>query len=79
MCMMRQLLIVYKGIQLINSLIKETNLQYDVIKFLQIQNFGNIGFKFGKVGKGWWQGFLKRNGEKIVTKMGKKFVSDRLD
>ena len=39
----------------------------------------NIGFKFGDVGKGWCQDFLKRNGEKIVTRRGEKFAVDRLD
>ena len=79
MGMTRQPLTVNEGIQLMNSLIKETNLQNDVINFQQTWKLGNDGFKYGKVGKGWWQHFLMRNGNKIVTKMGEKYAADRSD
>ena len=46
--MIRQSLTVNEGIQLMNSLIKETNLQYDVIKFQQARNIGNDRFKYAK-------------------------------
>ena len=74
MAMIRQPLTFNERIQLINSLIKQTNLQCDVIKFQQSKKLGNDGFNFGEVGKGWWQGFLKRHGDKIITKRGEKFA-----
>ena len=79
MAMIRQPLTFNERIQLINSLIKQTNLQCDVIKFQQSKKLGNDGFNFGEVGKGWWQGFLKRHGDKIITKKGEKFTIDRLN
>ena len=79
MGIIRRKLTVNEGIQLMNLLIKQTNLQCDVIEFQQARNLDNYGFKYGEVGKGWWQGFLKKNVDKIVTMWGEKFATNRLD
>mmetsp|Transcript_11312 Transcript_11312/g.24031 ORF Transcript_11312/g.24031 Transcript_11312/m.24031 type:complete len:208 (+) Transcript_11312:255-878(+) len=34
---------------------------------------------YGKVGQGWWCGFLRRNGQRIVTQQGEKFAIDWSD
>ena len=51
MGMIRQPLKVNEGIQLMNSFIKKTNLQSEVIKFQKSRNLGN-GLKYGEIGKG---------------------------
>ena len=53
MGMTRKPLTLNEGIQLMNSLIKQANLQCNVIKFQQARNIGNNGFKYGEVGKSW--------------------------
>ena len=50
MGMIRQPLTVNEGIQLMNSLIKQANLQCDVITFQQARNLGNDVFKYNEVG-----------------------------
>ncbi len=36
-------------------------------------------FLCGTIGSGWWYGFLRRNGHRIVTQQGEKFAVDRSD
>ncbi len=62
-----------------NSLINGTHFQKEVVEFQMAQKLGQDVFSYGEVGKGWWQGFLKRNGHRIVTQCGEKFTVDRSD
>ncbi len=74
-----QQLLVREGVVLMNSLINGTNFQKELVEFQMVQKFGWDTYTYGEVGKGWWQGFLKRNGYCIVTQRGEKFAVDRLD
>ena len=62
-----------------NSSIAKTDLQDNVKKFQQSRKLHNKEFDYGKVGSGWQHGFLRRNGDKFVTKRGEKFAVDRSD
>ncbi len=60
-----------------NSLIDGTNFQKDVVEFQMARQLGWEAFEYGEIGKGWWRGFLRRNGHRIVTQRGEKFAVDR--
>ncbi len=62
-----------------NSLISGTHLENDVAKFQIKRNLCKDKVSYGTVGLGWWYGFLRRNGQRIVTQQGKKFAVDRSD
>ncbi len=73
----RQPLSVTEGVKLMNSLIDGTNFQKEVVEFQMARQLGREVFEYGEIGKGWWRGFLKRNGHHIVTQRGEKFAVDR--
>mmetsp|Transcript_31728 Transcript_31728/g.67253 ORF Transcript_31728/g.67253 Transcript_31728/m.67253 type:complete len:115 (+) Transcript_31728:309-653(+) len=73
----RQPLSVKEGIELMNSLIVGTNMQKNVVNFQMERNL--CSDEYGRVGKGWWRGFLRRNGHRIVTQRGEKFAVHRSD
>ena len=77
----RQPLNVNEGVKLMNDLIKDTHFEEMVAFFQCIRRLGKEekGFKYGQVTKGWWRGFLRRHGDRIVTKRGEKFAQSRDD
>ncbi len=73
----RQPLSVKEGIELMNSLIVGINIQKNVVNFQMGRNL--CSDEYGRVGKGWWRGFLRRNGHRIVTQQGEKFAVHQTD
>ncbi len=63
----RQALSVLESIELINSLIAGTHLQNNVATFQMEWKLYRENSSYGKVGQGWWRGFLQRNGHRIVS------------
>jgi hypothetical protein len=75
----RQPLSVQESVELVNSLIKGSDIEDELIAFKK-RRYKNLPLEeCKKVGKGWWSGFLRRNGHRIVTKRGQKFESNRAD
>lgn len=64
-------------ISLINSMIKDSPVQDDLIKFKKSTGITGELEDIGKVGFGYWRGFKERNRNKIVSKKGKKYEMDR--
>ena len=73
----RQPLTGPQAIKTFNPLIKNTPMQDTLREFQQIRSPNSK--TLGAVGIHWWQGFKRRNTDKIVTKRGEKFVSARAD
>ena len=69
----RQCLSPSQSLQLVNSLIDGTKAQQDLIQW-KTKYTNNIGTS---VGKGYWRGFMRRNGNKICSKRGAKYELDR--
>ena len=65
MARIRQCLTPSKGLQLVNSLLKGTKLQQDLIGYKENDNSNNVT---STVGRGYWRNFMKRNKDKIVSK-----------
>jgi len=64
-----------QGLMLINSIIEGTPAQSDLIEWkLKIGCFRS---DLGRAGAGYWRGFLKRNGNKIVSRKGLKYEINR--
>ena len=66
-----------QAISLINAMITDTPVQQDLIKFKRSIRVAGDNEHLGKVGPGYWRGFKARNGNKIVSKKGKKYGLDR--
>lgn len=77
MSRIRQPLDCMEAMHLMNSLLEGTETQARLIEFQKSRKLGNENFVPGKVGPGWWSGFLKRHGHKIVTKKGERFALNR--
>jgi hypothetical protein len=75
----RQPLNVTEAIALMNNLVDRTSIQQNIIAFQRSRKLGKDEVKNGKVTRGWWRGFLRRHGHKIVTKRGEKFATNRHD
>ena len=73
MTMIGQCLTPSKALRLINDLIDSTNVQQDLIEWKR----GNTSNGDGKVGKGYWYGFLKRHRDKLVSRRGQKYELNR--
>ena len=73
MARMRQCLTPSRALSLINSLIKDTPIQEELVAW-KATNTPNTS---GVVGKGYWRSFLKRNKNKIVSKRGQKYELNR--
>ena len=73
MARMRQCLTPSRGLSLINSLIKDTPIQGELVAW-KATNTPNTS---GVVGRGYWRSFLKRNKNKIVSKRGQKYELNR--
>ena len=78
----RQPLTPTEGIQLMNSLIKDRDLQKDLIEYKKRRrNLGQGLYpeRLGEVGRGYWTGFMRRQSHRLVTKRGERFASNRAD
>jgi len=73
MARIRQCLSPSKGLQLVNSIIKGTKIQDELIKWKQT----NTPNEYGTVGLGYWNKFLKRNKTKLVSRRGQKYELNR--
>jgi hypothetical protein len=78
----RQPLTPTEGIHLMNSLIKDRQLQVDLVDYKkQRRDLGQGKYpeRLGEVGRGFWYGFMKRHAHRLVTKRGERFASSRAD
>jgi len=73
MARIRQCLNPSKGLQLVNSLIKGTKIQEELVEWKKRNTPDNLG----ALGTGYWQGFLKRNRTKLVSRRGQKYELNR--
>ena len=64
MAQIRQCLAPSQGVQLLNSMIDGTNVQKELIQF---KNKYSHGIE-GKIGRGYWRSFKKRNAHLICSK-----------
>ncbi len=72
-----QPLAAWEGIKMMNNLMEGTELRRKIEEFQRARKLGSKALVFGKVGRGWWRGFLQRNGHHIVRKWGERFAMDR--
>jgi hypothetical protein len=75
----RQPLTATEGLQLMNGLIKNQDLQRKLIDFKLKRRMKGDLEHLGRVGKSYWNGFMKRHHHQLVTKRGEKFASNRAD
>jgi phage terminase small subunit len=75
----RQPLTPTEGLQVMNSLIKGQGLQLKLIEFKLLRGLGGDLDHLGQVGRSYWTGFMRRHGDRLVTKRGEKFASNRAD
>ena len=69
---------VTEGIALVNDMIVEgTQMQEALKEFQSTRRLSSDLFELGKAGRGWWNGFMKRHGHRLVTKKGERFACDR--
>ena len=73
----RQPLKVTEAIRTANDLIKRTDFQDAVAEFQKVRHLGSAEFVHGTLSKHWWQGFLRRNHHRLVTKRGERFAYNR--
>ena len=73
MARIRQCLTPSRALRLINDLIDGTKIQQDLIKWKETNTCNG----HGKVGKGYWYGFLKRHRDKLVSRRGQKYELNR--
>jgi len=74
MARIRQCLTPSTGLQLVNSLIKDTTTQKDLLEWKKRGNSNNME---GYLRRGYWRRFMARNKEKIVSKRGQKYELNR--
>ena len=72
----RQPLNCAEGIRLMNDMIAGTPTQ-DALKEFQMVRKLNRSQEFGTVGWQWWDAFMRRHGDKIVSKRGERFACIR--
>ena len=78
MSKMKHSLKTSEAINLINSLIKATDHQTELIEWKKKHHtFHDEGTPLGSIGRRYWQSFLKRNRQKLRSKKGKKYDLDR--
>jgi hypothetical protein len=75
----RQPLTPTEGLLVMNGLIKNQELQQKLIEFKLQRGLGGDLEHLGKVGRSYWTGFMKRHGDRLVTKRGEKFAANRAD
>ena len=72
----RQPLNCDEGTRLMNEMIKGTPAQ-DALKEFQTVRKLNKSQEYGTVGWGWWDAFMTRHGDKIVSRRGERFACIR--
>ena len=78
MCRIRQCLTPNQGIALINSMVVGTDAQSKLVEWKNKNSHINDDIDLqGQIGKGYWQGFMKRNRSKIRSTRGQKYELDR--
>lgn len=77
MSRMRMPLTQGEGIALVNSMIKDTPYETELINWKRKQKVDQPENELGTVGVSYWYGFLKRHKKELVSKKGKKFALDR--
>jgi hypothetical protein len=76
----RQPLTVMESMVLMNSLIDGTVYQKRLIEYKLRRGSQEMNNDdLGKVGRGWWDGFIKRHKGVLVTKRGERFACNRAD
>ena len=75
----RQPLDCGEAVKLANDLIKGTEIREQLIEFQTSRKLGGEDFTYRTLSNGWWDGFLRRHGHKIVTKHGERFACLRSD
>ncbi len=70
-----QALLVMEAIELMNSSISGNHLKNEMKNFQMERKIYRKDL-YGRIQKGWWYGFLQRNGHRIVTQQGEKFAID---
>ena len=73
MARIRQCLTPSKGIRLVNSMIDGTADQVSLVQWKDKYSTNSLG----TVGRGYWRGFMERNGHLICSKRGAKYELDR--
>ena len=73
MARIRRSLTPSNGLKLVNDMINGTDIQKDLIKWKEI----NTSNTSGSVGKKYWRNFMRRHGDKIISKRGAKYSLDR--
>ena len=67
-----------QGIELVNSMIEETETQKELIELKKRNSHVPIDSSLlGRVGRGYWNGFMRRNEDKSVSRHGQKYELDR--
>ena len=77
MCQIRQCLTPPQGIELVNSMIDGTEVQKNLVRFKKKNSHAPTDASLGTVGRGYWNGFMRRNGDQIVSRRGQKYELDR--
>lgn len=72
-------LTIEETINLANDMIEGTNSQERLSKMKLNQNKNVPIADSNKVGRGWWSGFFRRHADKLVTKRGVLFASNRCE
>ena len=73
MARIRECLTPSKGLSLVNSLIKGCPIQKELIEWKKKYSSNSDG----KVGRGYWRAFMKRNRNKVISKRGQKYELNR--
>ena len=73
MARIRQCLTPSRALRLVNDLIDGTKIQQDLIQWKK----NNTCSEDGKVGQGYWYGFLKRHKHLLVSRRGQKYELNR--
>ena len=73
MARIRQSITPSRGLLLVNSLIDKTPIQKSLVKWKRKYSNDTLG----SVGKGYWDGFIRRNKHKLVSKRGQKYELNR--
>ena len=73
MARIRQSITPSRGLLLVNSLIQNMPIQKDLIDWKRKYSNDSLG----TVGKGYWDRFIKRNKDKLVSKRGQKYELNR--
>ena len=76
MARIRQSLTPSQGLALVNGMIEGTREQANLISFKEKYCISTEE-DMGKVGRGYWRGFRKRNNHLLVSKRGQKYELDR--